>query len=77
MRSAKIQNSIIRKVLNTDDDQLLDYLNQILGSGENIEQYQLTAEEKSMISESVADYSSGKIISNKDVILRNEEWLKE
>ncbi|MEI7422482.1 MAG: hypothetical protein WCK18_10325 [Prolixibacteraceae bacterium] len=77
MRSAKIQNSIIRKVLNTDDDQLLDYLNQILGSGENIEQYQLTAEEKSMISESVADYSSGKIISNQDVILRNEEWLKE
>lgn len=77
MRSAKIQNSIIRKVLNTDDDQLLDYLNQILSSGEGIEQYKLNAEEKSMISESVTDYKSGKIISNQDVISRNEEWLKE
>lgn len=77
MRSAKIQNSIIRKVLNTDDDQLLDYLNQILSSGEGIEQYKLNAGEKSMISESVADYKSGKIMSNQDVISRNEEWLKE
>jgi hypothetical protein len=77
MRSAKIQNSIIRKVLNTDDDQLLDYLNQILDSGEGIEQYKLNAEEKLLISESVADYKSGKIISNQDVISRNEEWLKE
>jgi hypothetical protein len=77
MRSAKIQNSIIRKVLNTDDDQLLEYLHQILSSGEGLEQYELNADEKSLISESLADYKSGRIISNEDVISRNEEWLKE
>ena len=77
MRSAKIQNSIIRKVLNTDDDQLLEYLNQILSSGEGLENYRLNAEEESLISESLADYKSGRIISNQDVISRNEEWLKE
>jgi hypothetical protein len=64
-------------VLNTDDDQLLEYLHQILSSGEGLEQYQLNADEKSLISESLADCKSGRIISNQDVISRNEEWLKE
>jgi len=30
-----------------------------------------------MLAESEADYLAGKVISNEDVISRNEEWLKE
>jgi hypothetical protein len=77
MRSAKIQKSIIRKVLSADDEQLLEYLHQVLISGENLEQYKLNEDEKSLIAESLTDYKSGRIISNQDVISRNEEWLKE
>ena len=77
MSSDRIQNSIIRKVLNTKDDQLLDYLNQLLSAGEGGELYELSADEKKIVSESLADYKSGKIISNEEVIARNEEWLKE
>ena len=77
MGTIELQNSIIRKVLNTDDNQLLDYLNQLLNNKENQEIYRLSDFEKSIISESEADYEAGRVISNEDVISRNEEWLKE
>ena len=48
MSSDRIQNSIIRKVLNTKDDQLLDYLNQLLSAGEGGELYELSADEKKL-----------------------------
>ena len=77
MTTKELQDSIIQKVLHTDDDQLLDYLNQILSEGREDKIYQLSDFEKILISESQADYKLGKIISNEDVISRNEEWLKE
>lgn len=77
METVELQNSIIQKVLHTDDNQLLDYLNQLLNTNDNQEIYQLSDFEKSVVSESLADYESGKIISNEEVISRNEEWLKK
>ena len=77
MTTKELQNSIIQKVLRTDDDQLLDYLNTLLGEGDENKIYQLSDLEKILISESQADYKSDKIISNEDIISRNEEWLKE
>ena len=77
METKELQNRIIQKVLHTDDNQLLDYLNQLLNTNDNQEIYQLSDFEKSVISESLADYESGKVISNEDVISRNEEWLKK
>lgn len=77
MKTTELQNSIIQKVLNTNDGQLLDYLNQLLNEGNEKEIYKLSEFEKSIIAESQADYQSGKIISNEDVFSRNEEWLKE
>jgi len=77
MGSERIQNSIIRKVLNTKDEELLDYLNQLLSAGEGGGLYELSADEKTIVSESLADYKSGKIISNEEVTARNGEWLKE
>ncbi len=77
MSSEGIQNSIIRKVLDSKDDALLNYLNQLLNDSEQSEQYVLSNVEEKLISESIADYKLGKVISNEDVILRNEEWLQE
>jgi len=76
MKTAELQNSIIQKVLKTEDNQLLNYLNQILNEGKAKETYILSDFEKSVIAESEADYLAGKIISNEDVNSRNEEWLK-
>jgi hypothetical protein len=77
MDSEKIQNKIIRKVLDTEDEILLDYLNQILNTGEAGKIYVLTADEKAIITESLSDYESGRIITNDEVDARNKEWLKE
>jgi len=56
MTTKELQDSIIQKVLHTDDDQLLDYLNQILSEGREDKIYQLSDFEKILISESQADY---------------------
>jgi len=75
MTTKELQNSIIQKVLRTDDDELLDYLNTLLSEGDENKMYHLSDLGKALISESQADYESGKIISNEDIISRNEEWL--
>ena len=77
METIELQNSIIWKVLNIDDNQLLDTLNQLLNNNENREIVRLSDFEKSIISESEADYEAGRVISNEDVISRNEEWLRD
>ena len=76
METIELQNSVIRKVLNTDDNQLLDYL-QLLNNNATREIYRLSDFEKSIILESEADYGAGQLISHEDVISRNEEWLKK
>ena len=77
MTTKELQNSIIQKVLRTDDEQLLDYLNSLLSEGDESKIYQLSDLGKVLISESQVDYKAGKIISNEEIISRNEEWLKE
>jgi hypothetical protein len=77
MESDRIQNMIIRKVLDTEDEILLEYLNNLLSAGEADKMYVLTADEKAIITESLSDYESGRIISNDEVNARNRGWLKE
>ena len=75
MTTKELQNSIIQKILRTDDEQLLDYLNSLLSEGDESKIYQLSDMEKVLICESQVDYKAGKIISNEEIISRNEEWL--
>lgn len=56
--------------------QLLDYLNQFLSEGREGEIFKLSDFEKALIPKSQADYQSGKIVTNEDIISRNEEWLR-
>ena len=64
MNTSELQKSIIQKVLHTDDNHLLDYLNQLLNNKYNQETYQLSDFEKSIIAESKAKYLAGKTIPN-------------
>lgn len=77
MKTTELRDNIIQKVLQSNDDQLLGYLNQLLSEGNRDEIYNLTDFEKGLISESLTDYKLGKEISNEDIISRNEKWLKE
>jgi hypothetical protein len=61
--------------MQSDDEQLLDYLNKLLSSEKKV--YKLSEFEKGIITESQIEYQSGKMISNEDIISNNEEWLKE
>jgi hypothetical protein len=77
MTRIELQNKIIRQVLNTDDNQLLDYLNSILSKGAEATLYKLSDFEKTVINESLSDYSVGKVIPNDDVFSKNGKWLEE
>jgi hypothetical protein len=77
MNRSELQNSIIRQVLKTDDEQLLEYLNSIINKATNSSLYKLSDFEKDLIKESQAEYLAGKTISNDDVFARNEKWLKK
>lgn len=77
MSTKELQESIIQKIRTTKDDELLNYLNQLLSNEDDQKTYKLSDFEKNMLAESEADYLAGRISSNEDVNLRNEEWLKE
>jgi hypothetical protein len=77
MSTSELQNSIIQKVLHTNDTQLLDYLNHLLSNDEQGETYILSDFERSILNESMSDYKLGKTITGDDVFKRNEKWLKE
>ena len=77
MSTKELQESIIQKIRRANDDELLNYLNQLLSNEDDQKTYKLSEFEKNMLAESEADYLAGRIISNEDVTSRNEEWLKE
>lgn len=77
MTRIELQNNIIRQVLNTDDNQLLDYLNSILSKRLDSELYELTDFEKTIVNESLTAYKVGKVISNEEMFSRNEKWLEK
>ena len=77
MSTIELQESIIQKIRATHDDELLNYLNNLLSSEEEQNMYKLSEFEMNMLAESEADYLDGRIISNEDVTSRNEEWLKK
>lgn len=64
MNTSELQKSIIQKIQHTNDDELLNYLNQLLSSEEEQKTYQLSDFEKNMLAESEADYLAGRTIHN-------------
>ena len=64
MNTKELQESIIQKIRLTNDDELLNDLNQLLSNEEDQKMYKLTDVEKNMLAESKSDYLAGRFISN-------------
>ena len=78
MDTHELQNTIIKKILNTNDKQLLQYFDDLLSiKNKNSEAYKLTDFEKQIIKESLSDYKKGNIVSNEDVFKKTDKWLEE
>ena len=78
MNTTELQNIIIRKILDTQDKELLSYFNSILAVREkDSEKYKLSDFEKQVINESLTDYQQGNVISNDGVFSKTEKWLEE
>jgi hypothetical protein len=77
MSITELQESIIEKIHRSNDEGLLNYLNQLLSNENEQKIYMLSKFEKEMLTESQADYIAGRTISNEEVISRNEKWLNE
>ena len=73
MNTIELQNNIIRKILNTKDNQLLRYLNSLLTKGVNSNIYQLSDFEREIIKESLTDYKNESVISNDNVFSKTEK----
>ncbi len=76
MNTIEIQNSLIKKIQNTQDVEILNYFLSILSS-DNQPLYKLNDFETKFINESLVDYDKGNIISNEDVFKNSEKWLDE
>jgi predicted transcriptional regulator len=64
MTTKELQESIIQKIRLTNDDELLNYVNQLLSSEVEQKTYQLSDFEKNMLAESESDYLAGRTILN-------------
>jgi hypothetical protein len=64
MSITQLQESIIEKIHRSNDEELLNYLNQLLSNENGKKIYALSEFEKKMLAESQADYLAGKTISN-------------
>jgi predicted transcriptional regulator len=64
MSAKELQESIIQKIRRTNDDELLNYLNQLLSIEVEPKNYNLSDFEKNMLAESEADYLAGRTIPN-------------
>ena len=76
MNTIEIQNSLIRKILNTQDIEILNYFHSILSSDTQVS-YKLNDFETQFINDSLADYENENIISNDDFFTKTEKWLEE
>ncbi len=64
MSTKELQESIIQKIRLTNDEELLDYLNQLLSNEDGQKTYKLSEFEKNMLAESEADYLAERTIPN-------------
>ncbi len=64
MGTKELQESIIQKIRLTNDDDLLNYLNQLLSNEDEQKTYQLSDFEENMLAESEVDYLAGRTIPN-------------
>ncbi|MGB7393009.1 MAG: hypothetical protein WA913_01310 [Pricia sp.] len=77
MGISDLQTDIIKKILSIRDIETLTLFREILSNTANDKIYKLSDFEKTVVSESKADYEAGRLIDHETIIKRNKEWLEE
>ncbi|MBS9462764.1 hypothetical protein KIM67_10100 [Flagellimonas sp. 389] len=77
MSVSELQNEIIKNLLSIEDEETLILFKQLLNNHANTAVYQLSKTEKNLISESITDYNSNKVLTNESVFKKNDKWLNE
>ncbi len=77
MSISDIQTDIIKELLAIKDRETLLLFKEILANQTEKDPYILSSVERSLISESLGDYQSGKTRTNDAVFNKNEKWLNE
>ena len=77
MNTIELQNSIIKKILDLKDLDMLQILHNILESKEKDEVYQLSELEIQILNESLSDYKNGNYSTHEEVKTRIEKWLEK
>jgi len=76
MNAIELQHGIISQILDIQDENFLEQLYHIVFSN-NEQPVAIKGIEQKLISESLNDFESGKIITNDTVFEKSEKWLNE
>jgi len=76
MNAIELQHGIISQILDIQDENFLEQLYHIVFSN-NEQPVTIKGIERKLISESLNDFESGKIITNDTVFEKSEKWLNE
>ena len=76
MNAIELQHGIIRQILDIQDENFLEQLYHIVFSN-NEQPVTIKGIERKLISDSLNDFESGKIITNDTVFEKSEKWLNE
>jgi len=77
MSTLELQNTLIRKILETKDVQLLKQLYGMLFTKRTEVAFSVSQVEKELITRSLLDLKDGKIHTNDEVFEETERWLNE
>lgn len=77
MNTTELQESIIQKIRRTNDDELLNYLNQLLSNEVEQETYYTSDDQKAKIKEGQEQIAKGNYFTNEQVEKEIDEWLSK
>ena len=76
MQHTLIQNDIIRKILDVEDDNFLAFIQELLNVKAK-KNYQPSDAELLILNDSITDFERDNVVSNEDVFLKIDRWLEK
>ncbi len=77
MEYAELQNEIIKRILEIQDERVLSRLKNLLNAYESESTYKLSDLEKEIIAIGNKAVKDGNYIANEDIFDQTEQWLNE
>ena len=77
MTSTELKQKLIRQINKTNNDELLEELSRVLERENDPRVYQLSELQKTVIMEARLQYQNGNILTDDEVNLEIEKWLRE